>query len=237
MTIEDICNSFNINGKYLSCNEVSTGNINCTYKVRYLRDGEEKNYIVQRINKSVFKEPERVMDNIVRVTHHVRANVIKKGLSTKKFVLRAFLSKNTEKPFVVDDHGDYWRCYRFIKNAITYDTCDDLSIIERAGMAFGRFQDCLEGFDARLLYVSIPNFHNTVKRYADLRAAVEEDPKGRVNRVQEELNAVFQVEKEACELQRLLDSEKIPFRVTQTILSAITSVSTRRREKRWRCSI
>lgn len=214
MTIREICNSFNINGKYVSCSEVSTGNINCTYKVQYIRDGEEKNYILQRINKLVFKEPEKVMDNIVRVTQYVRENIIKKGLSTKKFVLRAFLSRETEKPFVIDEQGDYWRCYRFIKDSITYDTCDDLTIIERAGMAFGRFQDCLEGFDAESLHVSIPDFHHTIKRYKALHAAVLSDPCGRVKRVKEEIETLFNIEDKACELQKLLDEGKICLRVT-----------------------
>lgn len=214
MTVKEICASFDINGKYLKCTDICTGNINCTYKVHYERDGVEKNYILQRINKNVFKNPENVMENIVRVTHHVRMNVIKKGLSTKRFVLRAFLAKEDGRPFVIDDNGDYWRCYRFIKNSVTYDTCDDLMIIERAGEAFGRFQNCLEGFDAESLHITIPDFHNTIKRYEALHKAVEENPCGRVARVQQELQDVFSFEKDACELQRLLDDEKIPVRVT-----------------------
>ncbi len=214
MTIREICESFNIGGKYVNCNVVSTGNINCTYKVKYIRDGEEKNYILQRINKNVFTEPERVMDNIVKVTHHVRTNIIKKGLSTKKFVLRAFLSKETEQPFVIDDHGDYWRCYRFINNSETYDTCDDLGIIERAGTAFGRFQNCLEGFDASSLYISIPDFHNTIKRFQALHLAVEKDEFNRTKKVEKEIQALLGIEEKACELQKLLDSGDIPLRVT-----------------------
>lgn len=214
MTIKDICSCFNIEGKYLGCYEISTGNINCTYRVDFRRDGEEKQYIVQRINKSVFKEPERVMDNIVRVTHHVRENIIKKGLSTKKFVLRAFTSRDTGEPFIIDDQGDYWRCYRYIKNSVTYDTCDDLSIIERAGTAFGRFQNCLDGFSAETLFITIPNFHNTIKRYEDFYAAVEKDLHGRVKRVREEIDLLNGFEERATELQRLLDDGSIPLRVT-----------------------
>lgn len=214
MTIKEICESFNINGKYVSCDVVSTGNINCTYKVKYFRDGEEKNYALQRINKLVFTEPERVMDNIVRVTQYIRENIIKQGLSTKKFVLRAFLSKETKQPFVIDDHGDYWRCYRFINNSETYDTCDDLGIIERAGVAFGRFQNCLEGFDAESLYITIPDFHNTIKRYKALHLAVERDEFKRVSKVRQEIDALFEIEEQACQLQKLLDCGDIPLRVT-----------------------
>ena len=214
MTIKEICASFSVGGKYVGCTELSTGNINSTYQVKFIRDGEEKNYIVQRINKNVFKDPKKVMDNIVRVTEYVRGQVKENGLSTKKFVLRVFPAIDTGEPFVIDDCGEYWRCYRFIANSITYDTCDDLNIIERVGAAFGRFQNFLEGFDANSLYITIPDFHNTAKRYEALREAVRLDVLGRVKKVQTELEKLFAFEQQAVTLQKYLDAGAIPLRVT-----------------------
>ena len=214
MTIQEICASFDIGGRYVGCKELTTGNINCTYHVNFIRDGEKKSYIIQRINKVVFKKPEKVMDNIVRVTDFVRQNIIKKELSTKKFVLRVFLSKIDGKPFVIDDHGDYWRCYRFIPGSTTYDTCEDLSIIESVGTAFGRFQNCLDGFEADTLYISIPDFHNTPKRFKALHAAIELNPFDRVKQVKYEIEKLLSFEKEAGLLQKYLNEEKIPLRVT-----------------------
>lgn len=214
MTIKEICASFNVAGKYVGCTELTTGNINSTYAVDFVCNGKEKKYIIQRINTNVFKNPEKVMDNIVRVTEYVRAKVEESGLSTRKFVLRAFLSKQTGLPFVIDDCGEYWRCYRFIENSITYDATDDLDIIERAGAAFGKFQRLLDGFDAQSLFISIPNFHNTKKRYENLHQAVKENAYGRAEKVQEELSKLYSFEQEACALQQYLDEGKLPVRVT-----------------------
>lgn len=214
MTIQEICSLFNIGGNYKSCKELTTGNINCTYSIRYFRDGQEKNYILQRINKNVFKEPEKVMENIVRVTDYVRTNILEKGLSTKKFVLRVFLSKTDGRPFVIDNNGDYWRCYRFIENSETYDSTDDLLVIERVGTAFGRFQNCLDGFDAQTLHESIPDFHNTKKRYDVFIDAVKRNEYNRLKYVQEEVNALMEMKERACLLQEYLETGKIPLRVT-----------------------
>ncbi|MBR5900035.1 MAG: phosphotransferase [Clostridia bacterium] len=214
MTIQEICGSFDIVGRYISCSELTTGNINCTYHVKYVRDGEGKDYIVQRINKNVFKEPEKVMENIVCVTDYVRQNIIKKGLSTKRFVLRAFLSKKDGKPYVIDEQGDYWRCYRYIKNSTTFDQTDDLKVIERVGVAFGRFQDCLDGFDACKLFIPIKDFHNTPKRYLDFYNAVTENVCGRVKEVKCEIERINEYKDEACKLQSYLDQGKLPLRVT-----------------------
>jgi hypothetical protein len=181
--------------------------------VRFMRDGEEKKYFLQRMNKNVFKNPEQVMDNIIRVTHYIRENIKEKGLSTKKFVLRAFLSV-TGDPFIVDDVGEYWRCYRFIPDSITYDATDDLQIIENAGQAFGRFQNCLDGFDANSLFITIPNFHNTKKRYDALRDIIEKDPRGRVASLWKEIETLYSFEDQVTKIQEMLDDGVIPTRVT-----------------------
>ncbi len=214
MTIQEICASFDVGGKYIGCTELTSGNINNTYRVVFIRGNVEKKYIVQRINKNVFKQPERVMDNIIRVTDFVRERVEQLGLPTKKFVLRAFLSKQTGKAFIIDDNGDYWRCYRCIENSITYDTCEDLMLIERVGQAFGRFQKMLDGFDASSLHIAIPDFHNTVKRFESFHQAINEDKYNRASKVEEEINKLLSFEKDACLLQRCLDDGTIPLRVT-----------------------
>ncbi len=214
MTIQEICSSFNVEGKYSSCTELTTGNINCTYLVKFECNNEEKNYIIQKINVNVFKEPEKLMDNIVRVTAYVRKNITKKGLATRKFVLRVFTAKDDELPYIKDGDGNYWRCYRFIPNAVTYDVVDDVNIIEKAGTAFGRFQNCLDGFRASSLHITIPNFHNTIVRYNDFKDAVKKDPYKRCANVKEEIKALMDMEEEACKLQNYLDKGMLPLRVT-----------------------
>ncbi len=214
VTIQEICDQFYIMGTYVECKELTTGNINGTYLVSFVRDGQPKKYILQRINTNVFCEPEKVMDNIVRVTEYIRNNVREEGLSTHKFVMRAFLSKKDMRPYVRDDMGGYWRCYRYIANSETYDATDDLTIIERVGGAFGRFQNFLDGFDASSLHESIPNFHNTVKRYERFEEIVKKDEFNRVKYCQKEIEDVLSFKKEACLLQNYLDQGKIPLRVT-----------------------
>lgn len=214
MTIQEICESFDIGGRYISCEEVTTGNINSTYHVKYVRDGMEKDYIVQKINKQVFKDPEKLMDNIVCVTDYVRQNIIKKDLSTKRFVLRAFLTKKEKKPFLVDNVGQYWRCYRYIKNSMTYDETDNLEIIERIGLAFGRFQECLDGFDASKLFIPIKDFHNTPKRYKVFETAIKNDAFGRKVQVEKEIEELLSFKNKASIIQNLLDNSELPLRVT-----------------------
>ena len=62
--IEKICRIFQIRGEYRSCEVLTLGHINTTYKVYFYRDGEIKDYILQRVNTYVFKDPVRVMEMI-----------------------------------------------------------------------------------------------------------------------------------------------------------------------------
>lgn len=214
MTIKNIFSLFDIKGKYIECSEIVSGNINSTYKVTYNKDGEEKLYILQRINKKVFKSPEKVMDNIVKITNHVKGKVKARGESTRIRALKVYFSKDKNEPFVIDDVGDYWRCYRYIKNSITYDACDDLKVIEKMGSAFGRFQNDLSDFPAESLFVTIPNFHNTKVRYQAFKEAIALDPLKRTEKIKSEIKALLAFEKDACFLQDCLDDGKIPYRVT-----------------------
>ena len=200
MTVKDICALFDIGGTYLGCKEIVSGNINSTFRVSFTRDGVLKEYILQKINKKVFKEPAKVMDNIIRVTDHIRTKVTQRGESTRTGVIRAFFSREDDHPYVIDDCGEYWRCYRFIQNSTTYDSCDNLDIITKIGEAFGKFQEDLSDFPAKSLFITIPNFHDTKKRYVAFREAIEIDPYGRTKKVKEQIDKLFEFEKKACEL-------------------------------------
>ena len=53
------------------------GNVNHTYKVNYIRDdgtgmAKVKSYLVQRVNTYAFQQPVELMQNIDRVTEHIR---------------------------------------------------------------------------------------------------------------------------------------------------------------------
>ena len=97
---------------------------------------------------------------------------------------------------------------------ITGYTCDDLSVVRSAGQAFGDFQMLLSDFDAEQLFYTIPDFHNTRKRYEKLKADMASDPCGRVSDVRDELDWLLSMEDEACKLTDLFNAGKLPLRVT-----------------------
>jgi len=204
---------FAIPGEYRSCEIIKSGNINKTFLVKYLREGEEKPYIIQKINTYVFKNPEQVMQNIEAVTEHIRAKIKATGASAGRSVLH-FLHTPSGENFAYDEEGGFWRGYRYIDNSVTYNLTDDLFILEEGGRGFGEFQKNLADFDASSLYESIPDFHNTKKRFDRLFETAEKDPLNRVKDVRDELRYLRERYDESCVFCKMLEAGEIPLRVT-----------------------
>ena len=72
----------------------------------------------------------------------------------------------------------------------------------------------LADFDAQQLYVTIPDFHDTRKRYQKLLADMAEDPMGMAAQVAEEVEWLKSVQEQACRLTDLYEAGQLPLRVT-----------------------
>jgi len=210
--LQEICRRFRILGEFLSCEEIKIGNVNKTYKVNMLQQDEqdprvliEKAFIVQKINTYAFKNPVQVMENIDKVTEFIRA----KGNSRCSL---HFHHTEDRKTYVFDESG-FWRLFNFVPS-VTYSSTNNLNVIRNAGAAFGDFQTMLSDFDASQLHETIPDFHNTEKRYEKLEADMAADPLGRVAEVRKELDWLLAVKEKACQLTRMQEDGLLPLRVT-----------------------
>ena len=67
-----VSKQFQIYGEILPAELCKIGHINETYTATYDQGGTRVRYIHQKINQHVFKNPEGVMDNIMRVTSHLQ---------------------------------------------------------------------------------------------------------------------------------------------------------------------
>src|SRR3954465_6303328 len=70
--LQEISKQFQIYGEILHAETCKIGHINETYSATYDQGGTKVRYIHQKINQNVFKDPVGVMDNVARVTGHLR---------------------------------------------------------------------------------------------------------------------------------------------------------------------
>ena len=202
----EVSRLFRIDYEYLGYETIQMGNVNRTYKVNFLLpDGTPKSFLVQNINTYAFRNPIGLMDNIDKVTEHIRAK--------KPGQLALHFHHTADRKTYVVDGKNFWRMTNYV-HSITFNAVSDLQIVRNAGAAFGEFQMDLEDFDISELIETIPGFHNTRQRYENFRKAVQEDKAGRAAQVQEEIDFLMSVEDKACTLTDLLAAGELPLRVT-----------------------
>ena len=146
------------------------------------------------------------MQNIEHVTSFIREKYPDQ-------ITLHFHHTNEGLNYYVCDDDAFWRVVNFV-DSITFNSSEDLKIIEATGRAFGQFQMRLSDFDGSVLYETIPDFHNTKKRLDTLFAHVEEDPLGRVSEVKSEIEYLASVREKAAELSVRFANGEIPKRVT-----------------------
>jgi len=206
--IKNICLNFGIIDDYKSYETLNDGHINATYKV----DFENKSYILQRINTYVFKNPIEVMENIFAITTHIKNKFTKENKDYSRYVLNYKTCNN--KPYYYDENKDFWRCYDYIDNSITFNKTDNLKVIEESGKAFAKFQLYLEDFPVNNLNIVIPHFHNTVNRYQIFKDAIKNNLSNRKDDIKALIDEYLSLEDTATKMHKLQEDGKLPLKVT-----------------------
>ncbi len=211
--LHDILDNFSLAGKFISCNPIDDGHINDTFKVTYEIDGSEIHHLLQRINTDVFKNPEQLMANVNYVTSFLRDKVIAAGGNPERETLYCKPCKNGKKYFAAND-GKVWRVYNFVEDSFSYNSIESPDVFLRAGRAFGKFQHCLSDFPIDRLYETIPDFHNTAKRYKNLMDSVQRNASGRAICAGNEIDFARAHRNDTYILTGMAEIGELPIRVT-----------------------
>ena len=210
---QEAIQGFDIEGTFLECTACGNGHINDTFMMSFDRNGETHRYSLQHMNRSVFKDPVSLMNNILHVTAYLKEQIKAQGGDPQRETLDFVCAKNGESYFV-DSFGEYWRAYHFIEDAYALDEIKDPQDFYESAVAFGNFQRMLADFPADTLTETIAGFHDTKARFAAFEKAVEEDVCGRAAEVQKEIQFVKDRYDVACVLGDLLEAGELPLRVT-----------------------
>jgi hypothetical protein len=170
---------FDVIGPPVACGPLGEGHINDTFKVTCGRRGAGERYIFQRVNGSVFASPEKVMENIVGVTGHLRAKAEARGDADAARRVLSVVRALDGAPFAYDADGALWRCYAFIGGARSRQSAETPGQAYEAAKAYGAFQRDLLDYSGPALSEAIPGFHDTRGRVAALLDAVEADAANR----------------------------------------------------------
>lgn len=191
-----------------------SGHINDTFRLTFeAKKDTSSRFILQRMNKVIFQNPDELMDNIIGVTSWLRKKIISAGGDPDRETLNLVPTKKGDN-FYIDSQGDYWRAYLFIEGATSYDMVERPNDFYESAVAFGNFQGLLADYPAETLHETIVNFHNTIDRFKKLQDAIEKDVCGRAKDVQDEINFAKERKKLAHTLCEMQAKGELPLRVT-----------------------
>lgn len=212
--INEAIANFRFDGVLVDERPYGSGHINDTYLLVFeIAEMGQIKVILQRMNKDIFKEPVELMENILNVTSYLRERIIENGGDPERETLNVIPTVDG-KPYFVDSSGEYWRAYKFITDATSYDQVESADDFYQSAVSFGNFQRLLAAYPAETLHETIKGFHDTRARFQVFKKAVEDDVCGRAAYVQEEIRFVLEREDLANFFAELLDKKEIPLRVT-----------------------
>ena len=194
----------------LAATPYGTGHIHDTFRVR----SSSGDFILQRINTRIFKDPRAVMENIVRVTEHLRGKLAATpGADPSREALRLIPAKDGT-PWFVDNDGSFWRMFAFIGGAVTHEVCAAPEHAFEAARVVARFQKLLSDLPGGPLHETIPFFHHAPRRLLALEEAVSKDAAGRCAAAKAEIEFALSRRELAHSVARRIEAGQIPVRVT-----------------------
>ena len=208
----DIVSRFATEGTVADIRPLGNGLINDTYKVS-TKEADAPDYVLQRVNTTVFTDVDMLMDNIAAVTRHIRKKLEAANVTDIDRKVLRFIAADGGKLYHREADGTVWRMMVFIPNAKTYEAVTpEYSYF--AGNAFGHFEDMLVDIPVKLGEV-IPDFHNMEFRMKQLREVIEKNPAGRVGEdaVMQLLDLIGKDAEEMCKAERMGREGKLPKRV------------------------
>lgn len=212
--LEDALYAFGFGPQCSYVKPFGEGHINETYAVYMPTDkGEEFAYILQRVNNNVFKDPAGVMENIFGVTEYLRNVVREEGGDPDRETLSCIKTKNG-CTFFEDSEGQPWRSYHYIPNSVCYQLVEDPEQFYQSGASFGHFLKQLGSYPAASLKETIPDFHNTVKRFENFEIALKRDIKNRSVTCKPEIQFVLDRKEDCKMLVEQQENGTLPIRVT-----------------------
>jgi Ser/Thr protein kinase RdoA (MazF antagonist) len=159
---ERAAQAFAVGGAVREVRPHGRGLINDTFLVAF-SGGHAARAILQRINRRVFPDPGRIMENLRVLLDHVARR--QQNTTGRDLRFPAILPARDGRDYFVDDAGDFWRALSYLEDTRPLDTLRDPHTAGEIGYALGRFHELTRDIDTRRLHLTRPGFHVTPRYF------------------------------------------------------------------------
>jgi Ser/Thr protein kinase RdoA (MazF antagonist) len=184
------------------------GHIHGTWRI----DTEDAGaFVLQRLNEDVFPAIDAVIENVARVTAHLRQK-LPPGPEAERRCLR--LVPAVEGGWLHrDPHAAAWRAFAHIERTRSFQTAPNGAVAREAARCFGAFAVACADLDPGTLHVPLPGFHDFDARYHAFHVSVRDDPNDRARAVSAETDAYREAAGDLTDALREHDVPALPIRI------------------------
>jgi len=200
LEVETVVTGFRLKKPVVCVARLGEGLINQTLLLQ-MNDGRQ--YVLQRVNQTVFPRPTLLMQNLCRVLAHLRA----KGRRSLELI-----KTDSGDAWITDARNRVWRCFRYLGDSQTFSLTNAPAIVYAAAHAFGQFIVDLSDLPEPALHEVIPGFHDTPARFRSLERAVKEDQAHRAATAVPEIEALLSRQELSDLFARPAQSGELPRR-------------------------
>ncbi len=190
---------YGLQANQFSVRKINTGHINYTFNV-------SPGYVLQRINRKIFLEPQILADNLRIASAYLKA-------STPDYLFLNPIQSLKGKELVYDQHGFPWRLFPYIPNSVTLNEVADAAQAREAATAFGRLSKHLSGCDVTLFKEVIPQFHDLSARFELFKQSLNNSQAETKEAAMDVISGYLRFEYLVDDYQQLIDSGKLKLRV------------------------
>lgn len=183
MPLKPILKAYGLDENALQIEAFGSGLINHTWilskrapedKAFHIEPSEsDNNYILQRVNHSVFKKPRNIASNIRLIAESLAINH-----PDYLFVAPVLTLKGAD--MVYRKNEGYFRLFPFVTGSHSKDVVETPEQALEAAVQFGRFTRLLAEVDMKQVKVTIPHFHDIELRYKQFLKAIKSGNKERI---------------------------------------------------------
>lgn len=154
-----IAEQFTSSTRVIAVHEFGNGNINDTYLVSTDAESpEDQQFVLQRINTQVFKQPKLIMQNMRAFTEHMRRRARQEG---HYWEMPRVIPSCDGQDYYIDPEGNFWRAISYVHGTRSFETIKDTELARQVGYALGTFQYLISDLSVEKLADTLEGFHVT----------------------------------------------------------------------------
>ena len=201
--MEEIFSAYNLLQDHPEVKSYGSGLINQTWRIK----NSNGDFILQKINDTVFKRPEAIASNVKMLADYLSAK------QPGYLFIEPIRTKSNEEIAYIAGKG-YFRLYPFVKNSHTISAVEKPQQAYEAARKFGEFTHMLSGFPVDNLQITLPDFHNLTLRYQQFIAALNNGDKKRIQQSQELISFISANKNIVDTYENILHNPSFKLRVT-----------------------